>query len=289
MDDQEPNVLLLEQMLRSVGYDSVSFTMDPSTVCELHLVNHYDLILLDLLMPGMDGFQVMENLREIEKEGYLPVIAITALPDHKLRALKAGARDFLSKPVDLAEVLIRVHNHLEARILRRETQRLRERVVAEQKVSERLLGMGGAPFPVEKEPAPREVVPAGSPELIAESRAEVSLLFADLQAFTAFSEGAGAEALKGVLKEMTDHANPCGLSLYLDRSRTLGDAYLAAMELPDAEIDHTIHASNLALDLFETVGRFNEHGHYRIKVRIALATRKPAIDGNVEPQRSFDF
>jgi len=289
VDDQEPNVLLLEQMLRSVGYDCVSSTMEPGKVCELHLINHYDLILLDLLMPGMDGFQVMENLREIEKDGYLPVIVITAQPDHKLRALKAGARDFLSKPVDLAEVLIRVHNHLEARVLQRETRKLYERVVAEQKVSERLLHLSGLPIPAEKGPVALEALPDGDLDLVAESRAEVSLLFADIQAFTAFSEGAGAEALKGVLREMTHHANPCGPSPDLDRSKTIGDAYLAAMDLPDSQIDHTIQASNLALDLFEAVGRFNEHGHYRVKVRITLSTHKPATGGEHEHREGFEF
>ena len=282
-------MLLLEQMLRSVGYDCVSSTMDPGKVCELHLVNRYDLILLDLLMPGMDGFQVMENLREIGKDGYIPVIVITAQPDHKLRALKAGARDFLSKPVDLAEVLIRVHNHLETRVLQRETQRLYERVVAEQRVSERLLHMGGAPFSDEKERVLPVAVPEVGPELIAESRAEVSLLFADLQAFTAFSEGAGAEALRGVLGEMTHHGNPCDPSPDLNRSKAIGDAYLAAMDLPDSQIDHTIQASNLALDLFEAVGRFNEHGHYRIKVRITLSTHRPANDGDHEHREAFEF
>ena len=98
VDDQEANVLLLERMLRGAGYDSVTSTTDPNKVCELHRMHHYDLILLDLQMPGMDGFQVMENLKEIETGGYLPVLVITAQPDHKLRALKAGAKDFVSKP-----------------------------------------------------------------------------------------------------------------------------------------------------------------------------------------------
>jgi DNA-binding NtrC family response regulator len=89
--------------------------MDPHEVCDLHRQNRYDLILLDLMMPGMDGFQVMEGLKEIEKDRYLPVLVITAQPQHKLRALKAGARDFISKPFDLAEVLSRVYNMLEVR------------------------------------------------------------------------------------------------------------------------------------------------------------------------------
>jgi len=117
VDDQEVNVLLLERMLRGAGYASIESTTDPNAVCELHRKNRYGLILLDLLMPGMDGFQVMEGLKEFESDSYLPVLVITAEPDHKLRALKAGAKDFVSKPFDLAEVLMRVHNMLEVRLL----------------------------------------------------------------------------------------------------------------------------------------------------------------------------
>ena len=104
-------------MLRGAGYASVASTMDPDEVCELHRKNRYDLILLDLQMPGMDGFQVMEGLKEIETDGYLPVLVVTAQPAHKLRALQGGAKDFISKPFDLAEVLMRVHNMLEVRLL----------------------------------------------------------------------------------------------------------------------------------------------------------------------------
>jgi len=117
VDDKEANVSLLKRMLAGAGYACVESTTDPSAVCELHRRNRYNLILLDLQMPVMDGFQVMEKLKEIEEDGYLPILVITAQPDHKLRALKAGAREFISKPFDLAEVLMRVHNMLEVRML----------------------------------------------------------------------------------------------------------------------------------------------------------------------------
>ena len=128
VDDQEVNVLLLERMLRGAGYVSITSTMDPNEVCELHRRNRYDLILLDLLMPVMDGFKVMEGLKEIEEGSYLPVLVITAQPDHKLRALKTGAKDFISKPFDLAEVLARVHNMLEVRLLHTELRKALEHV-----------------------------------------------------------------------------------------------------------------------------------------------------------------
>jgi putative two-component system response regulator len=135
VDDLEVNVLLLTRMLRGAGYDSITSTMDPLEVCALHRKNRYDLILLDLQMPGMDGFQVMEGLKEIEMDGYLPVLVITAQPDHKLRALKAGAKDFIGKPFDLAEVLIRVYNMLEVRLLHKELHNYNDAL--EQRVRER--------------------------------------------------------------------------------------------------------------------------------------------------------
>ena len=122
VDDLTVNVRLLEGMLRVAGYTCVESTTDPREVCELHRRNRYGLILLDLQMPGMDGFQVMEGLKEIEKDGYLPVLVITAQPDHKLRALEAGAKDFVAKPFDLAELRARVHNILEVRLLHLESK-----------------------------------------------------------------------------------------------------------------------------------------------------------------------
>ena len=117
VDDQEANVFLLESMLRDTGYARVASTMDPREVFALHRRNRYDLILLDLQMPGMDGFQVMEGLKTNASDSYLPVIVITAQPGHKLRALLAGARDFISKPFDLAEVRARIRNAVEVRLL----------------------------------------------------------------------------------------------------------------------------------------------------------------------------
>jgi two-component system cell cycle response regulator len=122
VDDQEANVQLLEQMLRAVDYQNITSTMDPYAVCALHRDNNYDLILLDLQMPGMDGFQVMEELKKIKSDSYLPVLVITVQPGHKLRALKAGAKDFVSKPFDLVEVKTRIHNMLEVRLLYKQAE-----------------------------------------------------------------------------------------------------------------------------------------------------------------------
>ncbi len=134
VDDQAQNVSLLDQTLREAGYTNVSSTMDPKEVFGLHRRNQYDLILLDLQMPGMDGFQVIEGLKTNDRDGWLPVLVITAQPGHKLRALQAGAKDFISKPFELIEVKTRVHNLLEMRLLYKQMEnhaRQLEEAVAE--------------------------------------------------------------------------------------------------------------------------------------------------------------
>ncbi len=135
VDDQEANVQLLEHMLREAGYQHITSTMDPYEVCALHRKNRYDLILLDLQMPGMDGFEVMEGLKANDADAYLPVLVITAQPGHKLRALQAGAKDFISKPFDLVEVKTRIHNMLEVRLLYKKLENYNQ--VLEQTVQER--------------------------------------------------------------------------------------------------------------------------------------------------------
>jgi CheY-like chemotaxis protein len=116
-DDDQASVRLLERMLRGAGYTSVASTRDPHLVCDLHRRNRYDLILLDLQMPGLDGFRVLEGLKQVETEGYLSVLVMTAHPGNKERALQAGAKDFISKPFRAVEVLTRVYNMLELRLL----------------------------------------------------------------------------------------------------------------------------------------------------------------------------
>ena len=116
-DDQPANVQLFKQLLADAGYTRIASTMNPLEVCALHTEHRYDVILLDLLMPVMDGFQVMEDLKAAAVDHFLPVIVLTAEPAHKLRALQAGAKDFISKPFDLLEVKTRIRNLIEVRLL----------------------------------------------------------------------------------------------------------------------------------------------------------------------------
>ena len=138
VDDERGGVRLLEDMLREAGYHAITSTLNPCEVRDLHQQNRYTLILLDLQDPGLDGFQVMEDLKALEPGCYLPVLAIASRPDEKWRAIKAGAKDFISKPFDRPEVLVRVHNMMEARLLHLEeemrTVQAEERLIESQKM-----------------------------------------------------------------------------------------------------------------------------------------------------------
>ncbi len=138
VDDQKANVHLLERLLGQAGYTNLASTMDPLQVCALHRSNDYDLILLDLQLPVMDGFQVMAALQAGAAGSYMPVIVLTAQPGHKLRALQSGAKDFISKPFDQLEVTTRIRNMLEVRLLYRrlEAHNLQLEQIVQQRTAE---------------------------------------------------------------------------------------------------------------------------------------------------------
>jgi adenylate cyclase len=271
VDDLPANVLLFERMLGEAGYTSIASTLDPRAVCELHENNRYDLIVLDLQMPGMDGFEVMEGLKKIEKEGYLPVLVITAQPDHKLRALRAGARDFISKPIDVAEVLMRVHNMLEVRLLHaeirhknEELKKLFDQVVAERKMSERLALQ----------------VPADSiavrlqarPDVTADSFADVTVVIADVVGFAELTPAVSPDRLALVLDEIFTGFDGLAKERGLRKIKTLGNSYMAAAGVPVAAGDHAVRAAHMALDMVAALDRFDERSGSALQVRIGIAT-----------------
>ena len=202
VDDLVANVLLLERLLRSAGYSDISSTQNPTEVLDLHRQNRYDLILLDLNMPEMDGFQVMEGLKGIETEGTLPVLVITAQPNEKLRALKFGALDFLSKPFDIAEVLARVQNLLQVRLLNLEIKKLYEQVLVEQDLSEMLLHNVLPQAIAERLKGRSKLTTDHLNQAIVDSYANVTVLFADIVGFTAFSQGVSPEVVVDVLNDL---------------------------------------------------------------------------------------
>ena len=121
VDDQMTNILLLESILQNAGYTDIHTTQDPTEVVTLVKELNPELICLDIRMPEINGFQVMGQLTIIQKDTYLPILVLTSEEDRetRLRALESGAKDFLHKPFDKIEVLMRIRNLLEASLLNR--------------------------------------------------------------------------------------------------------------------------------------------------------------------------
>jgi adenylate cyclase len=277
VDDLPANVLLLERMLVGAGYAGVTSTLDPRAVRELHEKNRYDLIVLDLQMPGLDGFEVMEGLKKIETSGYLPVLVITAQPDHKLRALRAGARDFISKPFDVAEVLMRVHNMIEVRLLhveihrqKDELKKLFDQVVAERKVSERLALQ-----------VPPDSIAArlqARPDVTADGFADVTVVIADVVGFSELTPAVGPERLTLLLEEIFTGFDGLVKERGLKKVKTLGNSYMAVAGVPFLTGDHATRAAHLALDMLDALAHFNERGGHALQVRIGIASG-PVVAG----------
>lgn len=315
VDDLEANVRLIERALHGAGYNSVWSTRNPFEVCALHSENHFDLILLDLNMPGLDGFQVMEGLKEIEVDGYLSILVVTAQPAYKLRALQAGAKDFISKPFDLVELQARVRNMLEVRLLHKETtvhaamleqslheveenralirqqnielRTLYDQIVDEQKLSERLL-FNVLPHAItERLKMRRESIGDGFSDVIADSFSEATVLFADLVGFTRFSATVSPERLVVLLNEIFGDYDDIAHARGLEKIKSIGDAYMAAAGLPVPADDHAARAAHMALDMLDALAKFNARSGCNFETRIGINSG-PVVAG-VIGKRKFIY
>jgi len=137
VDDQQANIALLEDVLENEGYTFFKSTQDSRKALDIYKEMCPDLVLLDLNMPYLDGFQVIEQLKEFEKDSYAPILVLTAQSDRntRLRALSAGARDYIEKPFDITEVTQRISNMLEIRLLHNQVRD--QNLILEEKIRER--------------------------------------------------------------------------------------------------------------------------------------------------------
>lgn len=203
VDDMEANVLLLQNLLRQQGYLNLHTTTDSRTVAEMHRSDPFDLILLDLHMPHLDGMGVIEQLNPVLSTDFLPVIVVTAVSDEKSRlaALHQGARDYIVKPFVGAEVAQRIRNYLEVRMLYRERQRqseilgqrVREQVAELERLSR--LKRFFSPQLAEK------ILAGGVDDPLRTHRREITAVYIDLRGFTVFTESAEPEEVMEILHQ----------------------------------------------------------------------------------------
>jgi two-component system cell cycle response regulator len=270
VDDQESNVILLKQLLSEAGYTRVSSTMNSQEVCALHRDSPYDLIVLDLQMPGLDGFQVMAALKTSEPDSYLPVIVITAQPDHKLRALQAGAKDFVSKPFDLVEVKTRIHNMLEVRLLYKKLEKY-TRELEQKALYDSMTGLPNRDLFDDR------LVHAIA--LASRHAWTLAVMFLDLDRFKSINDthghAVGDEVLKEVAKRLLQHARDEDTVC-----RNGGDEFLYVLMNPQGREN----IQRIAEALVKTIGQPIDMGELQPVVKASIGIAIYPDDGTTGEQ-----
>jgi adenylate cyclase len=258
VDDEEQNRALLRDPLEAHGYEVIEAE---NGIRALKTVQERipDVILLDLMMPKMDGFEVCRRLKQYWKSAHVPVLVLTALSDRKerLMGIEAGANDFLTKPVDLQDVLLRVNNAVYAK-------RLHDLLQVEREKSERLL---------------RNILPKAIAERmkngetnIAEHHPDATLLLADLVGFTALTASIDPVEIVNLLNEIFSGFDVLVEKMGLEKIKIIGDAYMVAGGIHSHHKDHAEAIAELALSLQDQVNRVNEHYNTSIQIRIGINT-----------------
>jgi adenylate cyclase len=264
VDDEEPNRTLLRDTLEGRHYE-VAEAEDGAAALALAARRVPDVVLLDLMMPGMDGFIVCRELKRNPNTAPVPVLMITALSERKerLMGIEAGANDFLNKPVDLQDVILRVGNAVY-------TKRLYDRLQLEQQKSDKLL-LNILPKHI------AERMKAGETN-IADLYLDVTVLFADLVGFTSLAAHVPAPEVVALLNQVFSTFDMLTAKHGLEKIKTVGDAYMAAGGLTTARRDWGVAAANLALDMQTEISRINQDDNVAMRLRVGL-NEGPVIAG----------
>lgn len=306
VDDTPANLGVVVESLEDSGFRVVVAEDGEEGLQRAEFVRP-DLILLDVMMPGLSGFETCRRLKGQDSTRDIPVLFMTSLTDteNKVSGFSAGGVDYVTKPLEIEEVIARVNTHLSLHAMRRqleaqnrklqqeilerrqaeaalrasrdvigrqrdELQDLYDKVVAEQKVSERLL-LNLLPSPIaERLKARADLVTGRIPEVIADSFPQATVLFADIVRFTRFSAGMSPENLVAMLNEIFTDFDSIAEERGLEKIKTIGDAYMAAAGLPVPTVDHAARAAHMALDMMDAVARFNARTGYKLQLRMGL-------------------
>jgi len=290
VDDVEKNVRLLADVLAVKGYRT-STAMSGEAALEAIAREVPDLVLLDVMMPGISGYDVCRAIRADPKLGILPVVLVTALDPttERIKGLEAGADDFLGKPVNQAELMARVRSLLRIKSLYDEVQRQRGELeqwnaTLEQRVAEGVaqldrLGRLKRFF----SPALAEaIVGGGTDDPLKSHRREITVVFLDLRGFTAFTETADPEEVMGVLREY--HAAMGALILAHEGTleRFTGDGIMVFFNDPVPVPDAPARAVRMALQMQSDMARLGAGWHrrgYELRLGVGVATGYATIGG----------
>ena len=279
VDDRVESVSLLEEMMATAGYTNVRSVTDPRRAVDTFEEYDPDLVLLDLVMPGHDGFQVMAELREIEGSRLLPVLVLTGQTDRetRLRALGSGARDLLTKPFDLIEVRMRIRSLIESRLLHKQLTLSRSE-------SEHLL------LSILPEAVVAELKATGTSQPVRFDSATV--LFTDFSGFTQIAEQIAPSQLIEELEVCFTYFDRVAKMYGLQRLKTIGDGYMCAGGIPHANSTHPVDCVLAALQMQRFIdsrgSEMTAAGRKYWKLRIGIHTG-PVIAGVVgKEQFAYD-
>ena len=275
VDDTPTNLEILVDFFANQGFE-VFVAMDGESALDQISHARPDLILLDVMMPGIDGFETCRRLKANNETADIPVIFMTALTEtvDKVKGFTVGAVDYVTKPIQHEEVLARVTTHLKLR-------RLQQHLEEKERETERLL----------LNVLPKSIVGQLKREgtVAAESFAEVSVLFADIVGFTEFSAQQDPKTLIQILNELFSTFDGLVDALGLEKIKTIGDCYMVVSGAPTPRSDHVRAIAELALGIKEAVIQFNEKQQTSFAVRIGINSG-PVVAGVLGTKKfSYDL
>jgi len=284
-DDSEAVRTIIVLMLGSLGYKHITEAVDGQDAIEKLHQKEFDLLVLDIEMPRLDGYGVLATLKEDPVLRHLPVIVASGLNDLEavVRCIDLGAEDFLPKPVNSVIMRARIAASLERKRLR-DLEQIRlielhwekQLLAVEQEKSERLL---------------LNILPASiagrlkqGEQTIAERYSDVTVLFADLVGFTTLVKHTDPVELVGLLNDLFSRYDRIAGRLGLEKIKTIGDCYLVVGGLPEARPDHPEAVANMALEMLDVLEQFNAERRTKLRLRLGMHTG-PVVAGVIGNQK----
>lgn len=282
VDDNRMNRFKLSRVLEQQGH-TVALAENGRQALEMIRVQSFDLVLLDILMPEMDGYQVLEHLKRDSALRDIPVIVISALDEmgSVVRCIEMGAEDYLPKPFDPVLLRARIGACLEKKQLHDQEQAYVRQLQIEQEKSERLL-LNILPKPI------ADRLKQGQ-SVIADSFAEVTVLFADIVDFTRLSAHMSPTGLIVLLNEIFSAFDRLAERHGLEKIKTIGDAYMVVGGLPTPRPDHAEAVAAMALDMQREIAQFHVEEGEPLYIRIGIHTG-PVVAGVIGTRKfSYDL
>jgi len=271
VDDKESNRDLLSRRLDKQGF-KVQIAENGRQALDKIRHQNFDLILLDIIMPEMDGYQVLEEIKADQELWRIPVIMISALDeiDSVVRCIEMGAEDYLQKPFNQVILNAKISATLERKRLRDRERDFLKKLQHEQQKSENLL-LNILPQAI------AERLKKGE-HTIADRFSEATVLFSDLVGFTELSTGISASELVDKLNQIFSSFDQLTEKHGLEKIKTIGDAYMLVGGVPTARFDHAEAVANLALEMLKKLEILNKQYHDNFKIRIGIHTG-PVVAG----------